>query len=98
MQHNSYVCTHYIYMTIDIYTYTHICTMYVYVSIHTHIYAPCMCMYVYVLLCMVAFQPHSSLLPASLQHLFPSSLLPAPSQPPYSLLPASFQPTSSIFF
>ena len=74
---------HTIYMTIDIYIYTHICA--------------CMCMYVYVLLCMVAFQPPSSLLPASLQHLFPSSLLPAPSQPPYSLLPASFQPTSSIF-
>ena len=81
MQHNSYVCTLYIYMTIDIYIYTYMCM------------CVCMCMYCYVWLpsslLPASFQhPYSILfLPASFQP--PSSLLPASSQPPPSLLPAS---------
>ena len=66
--------TMYMYMTIDIYICTHICA--------------CMCMYVYVLLCMVAFQPPSSILTASISFQPPSSPLPASLQPPPSLLPA----------
>ena len=78
MQHNSYVCTHYIYMTIDIYIYTHICTMYVYV---------CVCIVMYGCL-PASFQPPSSILTASISFQPPSSPLPASLQPPPSLLPA----------
>ena len=62
-----------------------------------------MCMCVYVCVCIVmygclpaSFQPPSSLLPASLQHHVPSSLITASFQPPSSLLPASSQPPSSL--
>ena len=55
-------------------------------------------MHVYVLSCMVAFQPLSSILPASLQHPCLSSLIPASSQHPHSLFPASSQPQASICF
>ena len=69
---------HTIYMTIDIYTYTHICTMYVYV---------CVCIVMYGCL-PASFQPPSSILTASISFQPPSSPLPASLQPPLSLLPA----------
>ena len=55
-------------------------------------------MYVQVLSCLVAFQPLSSIIPASLQHPCLSSLIPASSQHPHSLFPASSQPQASICF